>query len=90
MKIDVEGFEFKVLTGMKDLLTKASLAQVMLEFNSMNVCSRSFLIDFVRLLPEFRLFRILPGGRVIPVEVDDTLFSEIFAYQNLVFCRPVE
>jgi hypothetical protein len=48
----------------------------------MNVISRSFLRDFRKLLPGYRLFRLLPRGRL---EItDEPIMSEIFAYQNVI------
>jgi FkbM family methyltransferase len=82
LKIDAEGNELAVLKGGRQLLERRAIGCVQFEFNEMNVISRSFLRDFRKLLPGYRLFRLLPRGRL---EItDEPIMSEIFAYQNVI------
>lgn len=63
LKIDVEGFELKVLLGSGDLLQKGMIKFIQFEFGQHCIASRSFMLDFYSLLNHsYRLFRILPNG----------------------------
>jgi hypothetical protein len=62
------------------------ISLVQFEFNEMNVISRTFLRDFVGLLPGYRLYRLLPDG-MASLEGEPLFVREIFAFQNLVAVR---
>jgi FkbM family methyltransferase len=83
LKIDTEGNEYKVLLGAKKLLSEKRIKVIQFEFNEMNVYSRTFFKDFVDLLYNYDLFRLLPNGilRLAPYR---PLEQEIFAFQNIV------
>lgn len=83
LKIDVEGGEYAVLLGARQLLANRQIDRIHFEFNSMNSISRVFFRDFVALLDGFCLFRLLPNGSIPLSEYDPTL-CEIFAFQNIV------
>lgn len=87
VKIDVEGFEFEVLKGLSQTLKEQNVKYVIIEFNEMNVVSRTFMKDFVDALVGYRAWRILPMGRLLPLPPYHAPFVEIFAYQNLVFIK---
>lgn len=85
LKIDTEGNEYKVLCGAKQALAEGRIDLVHFEFNVTNVVSRVFMKDFMDILTNYSLFRLLPDG-IVPlrrygVDVTDI---EIFAYQNIV------
>lgn len=83
LKIDTEGHELAVLRGAAGLLAADAVGVVQIEFNEMNLYSRSFLHDFRGLLPNHRAHRLLPRGltevRAAPLR------SELFGFQNIVF-----
>ena len=86
LKIDTEGNEFNVLQGARYLILNNKIDIVHFEFNEMNVISRVFMRDFIRLLPNFNFYRLLPNG-FLPLHYDHSLLMELFSYQNIVAIR---
>lgn len=84
LKIDTEGSELAVLKGAINLLTKRRIKHIQFEFNEMNVYSRVFIRDFIELLPNYDLYRMLPNG-LISIKPYTPWLSEIFSYSN-IFC----
>ncbi len=64
LKLDVEGHEFDVLEGSKDMLKRKMIKMISFEFGGCNIDTRIFLRDFYYLLNEFGflLYRITPSG----------------------------
>jgi FkbM family methyltransferase len=82
LKIDTEGHELQVLKGASELIKYGKIGIVQIEFNEMNVVSRTFCRDFLEILPNHKFYRLLPSGLIeIP---KSPLYSEVFAFQNLV------
>jgi hypothetical protein len=69
LKLDVEGSELSALHGARTSLAEGRIATVTFEFGSANVYSRTFFRDVWDLLVPtgYRLWRILPGGRLLPI-----------------------
>jgi len=86
LKIDTEGNELKVLEGAKNILRQKKVEVILFEFNEMNVISGTFFYDFVKLLPDYRFFRLLPSG-LIPISEYRPLTHEIFGFQNILCVR---
>lgn len=86
VKIDVEGAEWDVLQGADASLRDGRIGMLQFEFNEMNVSSRHFLADFIDLLADYHLYRLLPGG-LNPIEPYSPFFAEVFGYQNIVAVR---
>lgn len=86
LKIDTEGHEYAVLKGAQNLIKKKKIDVIQFEFNDMNIESRIFLKDFTRLLPNYQFYRLLPKG-LLALNVNFPLFTEIFAFQNVVAIR---
>jgi FkbM family methyltransferase len=82
LKIDTEGNELEVLKGAKELLEKNKIGFIHFEFNEMNKVSKTFMIDFFKMLPNHVLHRLLPDGLV--QLTTKTIETEIFAYQNII------
>lgn len=82
LKIDTEGNELFVLEGAKRLLENKAIKCIHFEFNEMNVISKVFMRDFVNLLDNYELYRLLPKG-MISLE-DSPVLTEIYAYQNII------
>lgn len=83
LKIDTEGNERRVLEGARRLLAANAISRIQFEFNEMNVASRSFMKDFIALLPRHKLYRLLPNG-LLPLAKYSPFFGEVFGYQNIV------
>ncbi len=83
LKIDTEGNEYKVLRGAKKMLSQGRVRFILFEFNEMHAYNRSFLRDFIDLLQNFTLYRLLPDG-LAPLGTYAPLTHEIFAFQNIV------
>ncbi len=85
LKIDVEGNEYEVLIGAKELIDSNRIDVIQFEFNEMNVFSRVFLHDFYRILPNYNFLRICPEGLISMNEYSTN--NEIFKFQNIVAFR---
>jgi FkbM family methyltransferase len=85
LKIDTEGHERAVLEGARESLRRGAIDIVQLEFNEMNVVSRTFFRDLLELLAGYRIFRMLPDG-LVPLSYSPRKV-EIFAFQNIVAIR---
>jgi len=83
LKIDTEGNELNVLKGASQSIEKGLINIIQIEFNEMNVVSRSFMKDIVDMLPSYNFYRLLPGG-MLPLGNYQALYFEIFAFQNLI------
>ncbi len=83
LKIDTEGHEMPVLKGAGRSLEKGIVQVIHLEFNEMNVMSKTFMKEIYDFLDNYEFFRMMPDGLVQlgnykPIE------WEIFAFQNIV------
>lgn len=83
LKIDTEGFEFEVLQGAAQTLEAKKISIIQFEFNEMNVHTHHFLHDFMKLLPNFSFYRLLPNG-LLSLDAYRPLTHEIFGFQNIV------
>lgn len=86
LKIDVEGSEYEVLVGAKNLLKKGLIKHIQFEFNEMNVYSKVYFRDFVKILSGYKIYRLMPDG---PVELKEyrPVTHEIFGIQNIYAAR---
>lgn len=84
LKIDVEGFEMKVLQGSRRMLDERRIRAIQFEFNEMNVVARSYMTDFFALLGATHdLYRLLPHG-LLRLHPDNRWQNEQFVFQNVV------
>jgi FkbM family methyltransferase len=83
LKIDTEGHELNVLKGAKLTLEKGIINAIQIEFNEMNVISRTFFKDIVDILPGYDFYRLLPDG-LKALGAYRAMDFEIFAFQNIV------
>jgi hypothetical protein len=49
----------------------------------MNIISKVFMKDFIKILPQYSFYRVLPNG-LLKVEQNSILLTEIFGFQNIV------
>ena len=88
LKIDTEGHEKDVLMGSKILLSSKPPEAVLVEFNEMNAVSNTQYRTIKQLVGKNYIpYRLLPGGSLLPLNGESPLYTEIYAYQNLVFLR---
>lgn len=89
LKIDVEGYELKVLEGAKKLLAAGAVGLIQFEFNEMHPYQRVFFKDIVDALADYQIYRLLPTG-LLPLGEYRPLTHEIFGFQNIVAIRKAE
>lgn len=83
MKIDVEGHEFKVLEGAKEMINSKAIDYIQFEFGGADIDSRIFFQDFWYMLsPLYRIYRIHPKGMHEIVNYSENL--EIFKFSNFL------
>lgn len=70
VKMDIEGHELFALRGARRALEERKIGAVAFEFGTANVNSHTFFRDFWQFLTGagFRVSRITPGGRLLPVD----------------------
>jgi hypothetical protein len=83
MKIDVEGHEFEVLKGAVNMINDSRVSMIQFEFNEFNIFSKTFFRDYYRILKDYKLYRIMPQNRLLPMGEYDSS-HEIFRYQNIL------
>jgi len=83
LKVDTEGNELNVLKGARKAIEGGLISVVQIEFNEMNVISRTFFKDIIDILPGYDFYRLLPDGLKALGEYNVAAF-EIFAFQNIV------
>lgn len=84
LKIDVEGYEFDVLLGCKQMLTNGKIDYIQFEFGNRQVQSRHFLRDFIDLLKDYTIYRLIQNGFV---KISKNPINEIFQTTNYVAIR---
>jgi FkbM family methyltransferase len=84
LKIDTEGNELNVLEGARRYLGEQRIDIIHIEFNEMNVISKTFFKDFYDLLASnYYLYRLLPKG-VLPLQEYIPVRMELLAFQNII------
>ncbi|WP_293303692.1 FkbM family methyltransferase [Pedobacter sp. UBA5917] len=83
LKIDTEGHELSVLKGAKQTIASGIAEVIQVEFNEMNIISRTFFKDIVDILPGYDFYRMLPDGLKALGPYNSTNY-EIFSFQNIV------
>ena len=65
LKMDVQGFEYKILQGAQTMLQEGKIGVIQFEFDAPNIDSRIFFKDFWELLaPNYNLYHSLYNGLV--------------------------
>lgn len=86
LKIDTEGNEFNILVGAETTLRNAKIDVIHFEFNEMNIVSKAFVKNFLTILPNYTLYRLLPKG-FLEITYEKPLLYELFTYQNIIAIR---
>lgn len=83
LKIDTEGYEYKIICGAINLIKEKKVKIIQFEFNVANILSRTFLKDFYNLLfPQYNFYRV-DTERLIPLGEYNSA-NEIFKFQNIL------
>ena len=85
LKIDTEGHELGVASGASRMISEDRIGVIQVEFNEMNLISRTFCRDLRQKFPRHIFYRLLPAG-LLPMS-SKPLYSELFGFQNLVGLR---
>lgn len=84
LKIDTEGNEYRVLLGVGSFLTEKKIKAIHIEFNEMNIVSGVTFKNFWDLLTDYNIYRLLPGGKLLPIDHYNPIMCEVYAFQNIV------
>lgn len=87
IKIDVEGFEADCLRGAASLIAECRVGAIQFEFNAMHAITGTVFQDFVKLMPGFQIYRILPHGWIM-LDLNDIFRSHLYGIQNVVAIAP--
>ena len=89
LKVDVEGFELKVLQGAKRLIKENRVDVIQFEFTQINLVGRTLMRDFFSFLSAtHQLYRLLPHG-LLHLQPSDVWMNEQFVYQNILALRKI-
>jgi FkbM family methyltransferase len=83
IKIDTEGHELKVLEGLRETISKGKVKTIQIEFNFLNIISRTTFRDFSNLLKGYKFYRLLPN-ELLELDTSNIVMTEIYAFQNIV------
>jgi FkbM family methyltransferase len=84
LKIDTEGNEIFVLQGAKNALNDGRIKIIQMEFSQLNIPSGAFFKDFMKILSNYNIYRLLPNG-FLPLDYSKhAMIYEQFAFQNIV------
>ena len=79
LKLDVEGYEYLSLKGGINSINNIDFIQF--EFGNKQVFCRNFLVDFIELLDNFKIYRLVQDGFI---EINRNPINEIFQTSNYV------
>lgn len=87
IKIDTEGYEYEVLLGGQQLISKFKPKFIQIEFNEHHLYRNQPLRSIAKALPEYDAHQLLPKNRGMVRRNLDEPLSNLFAYSNWVFVR---
>lgn len=87
IKIDTEGFEYEILLGANETITKNKPKFIQIEFNWHQLYNNQTLLSFQNLLSEYQLFQMLPYGNGLVKRDAHRPESNIYFYSNFLFVR---
>lgn len=90
LKIDVEGNELNVLKGASQMLANRKIHFISFEFGSTQVDSRTFFKDIYQFLTAHnlvRLFRLTPGGYMVPIHAYNEELEVFFTTNYLAVMK---
>ncbi|MCU7805946.1 MAG: FkbM family methyltransferase [Candidatus Thiodiazotropha sp. (ex Lucinoma borealis)] len=86
IKIDVEGFEYEVLKGMKNIIKQKRVKYIQLEYNSHQFYRGHNLADLTKLMPEYENSYRLSRYKLIPCDATAPE-SQFYSLSNWIFAR---
>nr|VFK20671.1 MAG: methyltransferase, FkbM family [Candidatus Kentron sp. LFY] len=85
IKIDTEGFEFEVLDGAREIISRFRPKAIQIEYNWHQLFREKTLFSFSRILDGYDVFQLLPNG-LVERDPKDPL-ANIYEFSNFVFVR---
>nr|VFK57048.1 MAG: methyltransferase, FkbM family [Candidatus Kentron sp. TUN]VFK62543.1 MAG: methyltransferase, FkbM family [Candidatus Kentron sp. TUN] len=85
IKIDTEGFEFEVLDGAREIISRFKPKLIQIEYNWHQLFREKTLFSFSRILDGYDVFQLLPNG-LAERDPKDPL-ANIYEFSNFVFVR---
>jgi FkbM family methyltransferase len=87
VKIDVEGFEYKVLLGSKLFLSEIKPTFIQIEMNWHQLFTMTPLFEFGKLLVNYDCYQILPAGKILyKIDVTNPI-RNFYQLANFLFVR---
>jgi FkbM family methyltransferase len=87
VKIDVEGFEYKVLLGSKLFLSEVKPRFVQIEMNWHQLFTMTPVFEFGKLLVDYDCYQIFPAGQVLHKFDVTNPIRNIYQLSNFLFVR---
>ncbi|QJR30756.1 FkbM family methyltransferase [Limnobacter sp. SAORIC-580] len=88
LKIDTEGFEYEVLLGAQRIIAELKPKFIHIEYNWHQLFRMQSLRSLGKLIPEYKVYQLLPYGDGLALRNIDLPESNIYHYSNFVFVRP--
>lgn len=86
LKIDVEGNEFKILNGSKNLLKKGQIDIIKLEYNKMNIYSKALIYELFS-YKNYSVYQMLHSGQLVLLTKEITNSHNMFLRQEIIMIK---
>lgn len=87
IKIDTEGYEYEVLKGATQTITKLRPKFIQIEFDLHQLYRKQTLLGLAALIPEYQAYQLLPHGSGLIKRDLNSASSNFYHYSNFVFVR---
>ena len=84
LKIDTEGFDYRVLLGAAKAIAAKKFKIIQFEFIPANIVTRGTMRDIFSALLGYDVYRICLNGQLLPLSPYSVKYCEIYITQNLI------